>query len=713
MLELPWRLVPLGLLGIAVLAVAGPRARNLVQLVRSGQPNAERFKGLLTTRSAYAFQKIILQKKLLQRPGPGAAHALTFWGFMVIQVALIESVLEFFSPTASLPFVGHFFLIGTIFDFFCLAVAISLIAFAIIRVKDNPKIWQRKSRFYESHMGPAYLILFLIFCVVTTLLAVNSMRAALDHLPYANGAFISRPVGHWLAAHVSEGALETLEYWMLFLHVAVVGGFLILVLNSKHLHIFTSLISVPFARHPIALGALKPLHIDIETMDEDTKIGAGVVEDLEWKHLLDQLTCTECGRCQSVCPAWNTGKELNPKLLIMNLRDHAMAKMPVLTGKVDAEHATGEAKVACEQSLVGDVITPDVLWACVTCGACVYECPVDIEHVDMIVEMRRNQVMMESAFPREAQGMLNNVESSGNPWGIAGDARMQWAKGMEEKVPVIGAGQPIPDDVEYLFFVGCAGASDDRAIKTTRAVATLLDRAGVKFAVLGPQETCNGDPARRIGNEFLFQELAQANVEKFNATGVKKIITQCPHCFNTFRNEYPDYGGLYDVVHHAQLLAELIGDGKLKPTTPIDALVTYHDPCYLVRHNDVLDDPRHVITATGARQQDMHRCGKRTFCCGAGGARFFMEETEGKRINVERIEEALGTNADIVGTSCPFCLVMLDDGVKDKQMGGGYENVEVMDVANLLLRSMNGSATKVETPPETPDTPPQPAETSG
>ena len=712
MLELPWRLVPLALLGIVVLAVAGPRALALVNLVRSGQPNAERFKGLFTTRTWYAFQKIILQKKLLQRPGPGVAHALTFWGFLVIQVALLESVLEFFSPTASLPIIGHWFIVGTIFDFFCLAVATSLIAFAIIRLKNNPRIWQRRSRFFESHMGPAYLILFMIFLVVTTLLAVNSMRAALGHLPYSSGAFLSRPIGHWLGSHVSSGALETLEYWTLFVHVAVVGVFLILVLNSKHLHIFTSLINVPFGRHPLALGALKPLHIDIETMDENTKIGAGVVEDLEWKHLLDQLTCTECGRCQAVCPAWNTGKELNPKLLIMNLRDHAMAKMPVLTGAVTAENATGDAKIACEQSLVGDVITPEVLWACVTCGACVYECPVDIEHVDVIMEMRRNQVMMESAFPREAQGMLNNVESSGNPWGIAGDARMQWAKGMEDKVPVVPAGQPIPDDVEYLFFVGCAGASDDRAIKTTRAVATLLDQAGVKFAVLGPQETCNGDPARRIGNEFLFQEMAQANVEKFNATGVKKIITQCPHCFNTFRNEYPDYGGLYDVVHHAQLLAELIGDGKLKPTTPIDALVTYHDPCYLVRHNDVLNDPRHVITATGARQQDMHRCGKRTFCCGAGGARFFMEETEGKRINVERIEEALGTEADIVGTSCPFCLVMLDDGVKDKQMGGGYEHVEVMDVANLLLRSMNGSATKVETPPETPDAPPQPAETS-
>ena len=705
------RLIAPLVLALVIGPIAGKRAWELFKMVKAGQPDPSRFEGLLTTRSRYAFLKIIGQKKLLQRPGPGSAHALTFWGFLVVQVALLESVLEFFSPHAALPIVGHLSILGAIDDFFCAAVALSLITFAIIRVKNNPHILQRKSRFWESHMGPAYLILFLLFMVVTTLLLVNSMRAGLGELPYAGGAFISRPLGHLLASHISRGTLSILEYWTLFAHVAVVGGFLIIVLYSKHLHIFTSLVNVPFGRHPLALGALKPLHIDIETMDENTKIGAGVVEDLSWKHMLDQLTCTECGRCQAVCPAWNTGKELNPKLLIMNLRDHSFQKLPVLTGKVTAEEATGEAKIACEASLVGDVITQDVLWACVTCGACVYECPVDIEHVDVIMELRRNQVMMESSFPREAQGMLNNVESSGNPWGIAGDARMQWAKGMEDQVPVIPAGQPIPSDVEYLFFVGCAGASDDRAIKTTRAVASLLHKAGIKYAVLGPQETCNGDPARRIGNEFLFQEMAKQNVETFGAAGVKKIITQCPHCFNTFRNEYPDYGGNYEVVHHAQLLAELVGEGKLNPTTPIDKTVTYHDPCYLVRHNDVLNDPRRVITATGARQTEMHRCGKRTFCCGAGGARFFMEETEGKRINVERIEEALGTNPDVVGTSCPFCLVMLDDGVKDKQMGGGYQDVEVMDIASLLLKSMNGSgsaAAAVEDAPhvEGADTPP-------
>lgn len=686
------RPVPLFILAIVAASVAGRRALDLVRLVLAGQPNPERWR--YVAKPQYAALKILGQQKLLQWSGPGIAHAFTFWGFLVVQVALLESFGEFFWKDFRLPIIGTHSWFGSVLDFFIAAVGTALISFALIRLKNNPRIWQRRSRFFDSHMGPAYLILFMIFGIISTLLVVNAARHSLGRLPYAGGAFLARPLGNWLASTFDHSVLETIDYAALVLHIVVFFSFLVLVLNSKHLHVFTSLIGVPFARHPIALGRLRPEHIDIETMDENTKIGAGSIEDFEWKHLLDMLTCTECGRCQSVCPAWNTGKELNPKLLIMNLRDHAMDKIPVTSGRMTPENATGAAKVACEQSIVPDVISEEVLWACVTCGACVYECPVDIEHVDMIVDMRRNQVMMESKFPREATGMLNNVESTGNPWGTSGDARMAWAKGMEDDVPVIPAGGRVPDDVDYLFFVGCAGASDDRAIKTTRALAALLKRAGVRFAVLGPQETCNGDPARRIGNEFLFQEIAKQNVEKLNEAGVRKIITQCPHCFNTFRNEYPDYGGNWEVVHHAQLLAQLVGDGKLTPTTPIDATVTYHDPCYLARHNDVLNDPRHVITATGARQTEMHRCGKRTFCCGAGGARFFMEETEGKRINTERIEEALGTEAQIVGTSCPFCLVMLDDGIKDMQMKGQGEGVEVLDVANLLLRSMNGSATR-------------------
>jgi Fe-S oxidoreductase len=314
----------------------------------------------------------------------------------------------------------------------------------------------------------------------------------------------------------------------------------------------------------------------------------------------------------------------------------------------------------------------------------------------MIVGMRRNQVMMESRFPREAQGMLNNVESSGNPWGITGEGRMAWAKGMEDEIRVVPAGGRVPDDVEYLFFVGCAGASDDRAIRTTRAVARLLLDAGVSFAVLGGNETCNGDPARRIGNEFLYQEIAKANVETFDNAGVRKIITQCPHCFNTIGKEYPDYGGRYEVIHHAQLLSRLVAEGKLTPKVPLDLNVTYHDPCYLARHDKVMDDPRLVVRATGARSEEMHRCREKTFCCGAGGARFFMEETAGKRINLERIEEAVGTSPDVVGTACPFCLVMLDDGVKDLQMKGAAEGVEVMDISQLLLRSMNGSGSEAK-----------------
>ncbi|HVL80627.1 MAG TPA: (Fe-S)-binding protein [Actinomycetota bacterium] len=692
-------------------AIAGRRAWELFKLVRAGEKDPERFQNI-PKRIRYELTKVIGQKKLLRWTGPGLAHAFTFWGFLVIQVALLESVGEFFDPHFALPIIGRQAWLGFMFDFFVLAVAVSLFSFFLIRLKNSPHRHQRRSRFFKSHVGPAFLVLALIFGVISTLLVLNASRHALGRLPYADGAFLARPLGNWMHGRFSEGALEAIDFATLTAHVAIVFGFLILVLYSKHLHIFTSPLNVLFGRHPFALGRLKPEHIDIESMDENTKIGAGKITDLSWKHLLDGLTCTECGRCQSVCPAWNTGKELNPKLVILNLRDHAFEVSPVITGRVPAEQATGSLKTALDRSLVPDVITDQTLWECVTCGACVYECPVDIEHVDQIMDMRRHQVMMESRFPRESMGMLNNLESTGNPWAISGEGRMQWAKGMTDEIRVIPPGGRIPDDAEYLFWVGCAGASDDRAMKTTRAVARLLLDAGIGFAVLGPQENCTGDPARRIGNEFLYQETAKANVETLNGAGVKKIIAQCPHCFNTLRNEYPDYGGSYEVVHHAELLAELVAQGRLQPKTPLDAHVTYHDPCYLARHNDVMADPRLVIRATGARQTEMHRCGRKTFCCGAGGARFWMEETEGKRINHERIDEALGTDPDVVATACPFCLVMLDDAVKDRQMQGQGEGVEVIDVAQILVRSMgevrpakagvaagtSESATEAETP---------------
>jgi Fe-S oxidoreductase len=396
----------------------------------------------------------------------------------------------------------------------------------------------------------------------------------------------------------------------------------------------------------------------------------------------------------------------------MDLRDHLFAKAPYLLGGAEmpeeaavsgeAGHGvpesgfgriTGSGPEQAQRPLVGTleeggVIDPDVLWSCTTCGACVEQCPVDIEHVDHIVDMRRYQVLVESAFPSEAGTMLKNLENKGNPWGMNASAREDWTQGLDFEVRRVDG--EIPEDVDYLFWVGCAGALEDRSKRVTRAVAELLHTAGVEFAILGSGETCSGDPARRLGNEFVFQMLAQQNVETLNEAKAKKIVATCPHCFNTLANEYPQLGGNYEVVHHTQLLGQLVEDGRLTPVSPVDASVTYHDPCYLGRHNKVYTPPRDVLSAVpGLRSQEMHRCKERGFCCGAGGARMWMEEKIGKRINTERVDEALGLDPDVVSTACPYCMVMLSDAVTEKKQNGeAREDVEVLDVAQLLQRSL-------------------------
>ena len=344
------------------------------------------------------------------------------------------------------------------------------------------------------------------------------------------------------------------------------------------------------------------------------------------------------------------------------------------------------------------MIDPDVLWSCTNCGACVEECPVDIEHIDHITDMRRHQVLIESAFPPEASSMLKNLENKGDPWGMGEAKRLEWTEALDFEVPVVDG--PIGADVEYLFWVGCAGALEDRARKTTRAVAGLLHTAGVNFAILGPAETCTGDPARRMGNEFVFSMLAQQNVETLNEAGARKIVASCPHCFNAISNEYPQLGGNYEVIHHTQLLARLVADGRLTPVTPVDEKITYHDPCFLGRHNRVFTAPREIMEhVPGVQAQEMHRCKERGFCCGAGGARMWMEERIGKRINAERIEEALATNPDTVSTACPFCLVMLGDAIGEKQSSGeAAQSLEVVDVAQLLAKSVRAPATVAAAP---------------
>jgi Fe-S oxidoreductase len=404
------------------------------------------------------------------------------------------------------------------------------------------------------------------------------------------------------------------------------------------------------------------------------------VEEFTWKGLLDFTTCTECGRCQSQCPAWNTGKPLSPKLLVLSLRDHAYAKAPYLLSGGSSPSPEAERPLVGTAD-EGGVIDPDVLWSCTTCGACVEQCPVDIEHVDHIVDMRRYQVLIESSFPSEAGVMLRNLENKGNPWGAQPNTRSDWVRSLDFEVPLVEAG----GEFEYLFWVGCAGAFDDRAKKTTRAVATLLHEAGVSFAILGNDETCTGDPARRMGNEFVFQGLAQQNVETLKEAGITKVVATCPHCFNTLANEYGQLGWRGTVLHHTELLAQLVADRRLTPVQPIDGGLTYHDPCYLGRHNRVFTPPREVLgAAASGGVTEMPRNSSRSFCCGAGGARMWMEERIGKRINTERVEEAVATGAGTVAVGCPFCLTMLSDGVNSTAPG----QAEVVDVASVLLRSI-------------------------
>jgi len=451
---------------------------------------------------------------------------------------------------------------------------------------------------------------------------------------------------------------------------------------------------VAFARQPSSLGALQAEPIDLEAMDEDTVLGVGEIEQFGFKRFLDYYTCTECGRCQSQCPAWNTGKPLSPKLLIMDLRDHLYEKAPYVLDPSLKEQETHANVDVLGMMLVGDqpgqenaVIDYDVLWSCTTCGACVEECPVDIEHVDHIVDLRRYKAMMESSFPPEAAGMLRNIENAGDPWGLGSARRMDWAEGLE--VPVVDG--TVPDDAEYLFWVGCAGALEDRSKKVTRTFVQLMEAAGVRYAVLGGAESCTGDPARRLGMEYVFQVQAMQNVETLNDAGVRTIVATCPHCFNTLKNEYPAFGGRYEVIHHTELLARLVAEGRLAPQSAIDKTVTYHDPCYLGRHNGVYDQPRAAVdTIAGLEQVEMPRCRKQGFCCGAGGARMWMEETIGKRVNHERIDEALSLGPDLVSTACPYCLVMLDDAVADKTGRGELAEgqVQVVDVAQILAESL-------------------------
>ncbi|BBZ62954.1 heterodisulfide reductase-related iron-sulfur binding cluster [Mycolicibacterium monacense] len=725
-----------------VIALAAKRVLWLTKLIRSGAPTSEanNRKDNLGKRITTQFEEVFGQTRLLRWSIPGIAHFFTMWGFFILASVYLEAYGLLFDHDFHIPIIGTWDALGFLQDFFAVAVLLGIITFAIIRIVREPKKHGRDSRFYGSHTGGAWLILFMIFNVIWTYALVRGAAADVGNLPYGNGAFFSQFMG-WVLSPLGHDVNEWVETIALLLHIAVMLVFLLIVLHSKHLHIGLAPINVTFKRLPNGLGPLLPMEyngepIDFEDPAEDAVLGRGKIEDFTWKGYLDFTTCTECGRCQSQCPAWNTGKPLSPKLVIMNLRDHMFAKAPYILGDKESplentpegglgeelrgekesekhshdhvpesgfERIMGSGPEQATRPLVGTleqggVIDPDVLWSCTTCGACVEQCPVDIEHIDHIVDMRRYQVMMESEFPGELGVLFKNLETKGNPWGQNAKDRTNWIDEVDFDVPVFGKDVESFEDYEYLFWVGCAGAYEDRAKKTTKAVAELLAIAGVKYLVLGEGETCNGDSARRSGNEFLFQQLAAQNVETLNDLfeGVervdRKVVVTCPHCFNTLGREYPQVGGNYTVLHHTQLLNRLVRDKKLVPVTPADggADITYHDPCYLGRHNKVYEAPRELIGASGAKLTEMPRHADRGLCCGAGGARMWMEEHIGKRVNVERTEEAMDT-ASTIATGCPFCRVMITDGVDDVAATRNVEKAEVLDVAQLLLGSLDKS----------------------
>ena len=707
-------------LTVVALAIAGRRVLWLYRLGRTGQPAPDRVEGV-THRVGEAVRtqlvEVFGQRKLLKWTVPGAAHFVVFWAFVILASVYLEAYGALFDEDFAIPLIGHWPLLGFLQDLIATLALAGIVTFAVIRLRNSPARLDRRSRFKGSHLGGAWLILFMIFNVVWTMFLYRGAAINAGNFPYESGAFVSEGVAQLLEP-LGHSANETLESVGLIAHLAVMLTFLVIVVYSKHLHIFLAPLNVLFSRRPKALGAMTPMMshgkpLDFEEADPDTDVfGRGKIEDFTWKGMLDFATCTECGRCQSQCPAWNTDKPLSPKMLILDLRDHAFAKAPYLQAAEDARESLPDAvKAEAERPLVapldeGGVIDPDVLWSCTSCGACVEQCPVDIEHVDHVMDMRRHQVLVESNFPAELNQLFKGLENKGNPWNMAQSARMDWAKDLPFDLKVVGSDVQDLSEVEWLFWVGCAGAYEDRAKKTTRAVAELLHTAGVDFAVLGDGETCTGDPARRAGNEFVFQMLAMQNAEVLKEAKATKVVATCAHCFNTLKNEYEQVGVSLEVVHHTQLLNRLVRDGRLTPVADAAGSVagktiTYHDPCFLGRHNQVYAPPRELLEVLpGATFNEMPRNSERSFCCGAGGARMWMEEKIGTRINVDRTAEAVATGADQIAVGCPFCRVMLSDGLTAQQAAGeARDEVEVLDVAQLLLAAVQrspGSAVDAE-----------------
>jgi Fe-S oxidoreductase/nitrate reductase gamma subunit len=618
-----------------------------------------------------SFRAATTMKTLLRDPAAGVMHSMIYFGFLVLLG--VTTVLEinhqmpedakFLTGQTYQAYIfigdlaGIVFLAGIVWAFFRRLVQRPY----RIRIKTKPEHW---------------VILGVFGAIGITGFLTEMFRIAAEGMPdYEKWAFIGYP----LALLLDGVDLDTIQDWhqvIWVVHVVSFFAFLIILPVTMLRHMFTSPLNMYLKPRNRPKGAMRPMPNLMET--ELETFGASVVEDFTWKQLLDTDACTMCGRCTSVCPAHATGKPLDPREIVLKTGEvMAASGRPVVSPPIGVD-----PEITISANSLFERITSEELWSCTTCKACDEICPVNIEILDKILDMRRYLSLMESDFPAELGNAYRAMENQGNPWGMSQGERGDWADSVPG-VEVVEPGQPF--EHEYLYWVGCAGSFDDKNKKVSQAMAKLLQRAGVDFAILGPSEMCTGDPARRSGNEYLFQMLAMPNIETLDGMGVRKIITQCPHCFNTLKNEYPQLGGSYEVIHHSQLLEQLIETGQLDVTdASLEERVTYHDSCYLGRHNDIYLAPRRVIgQLKGVEVVEMGRNGTRGMCCGAGGARMWMEETLGKKVNDERAQEALSTGATRIATACPFCYIMLDDGVKGQ--GVDDDQVKVADIAIHLL----------------------------
>ncbi len=608
------------------------------------------------------------QSKLFRDLKAGILHSLIFWGFLLFLFAVVEALIQGFYSPFSLSFLGPVYSAITIVqDIFGVLVVLSVL-YALYRrfVVHVPRLEVDKHGKID-----AVFILLMILLVVVAMFGENISLIAMHG--FKLGEYEIRPVSAMLSPlFYGTGSANAHTFYEIFwwMHVVVVLSFLNYLPYSKHLHVLTSIPNTFFANLDPIRNTLKK--VDLE--DETTEVfGVADIEQLSWKQILDGYSCTECGRCTSVCPANTVGKSLSPRKIMVDIRRRTKDKAPLVAAGI----SEGEQ---FEKTLVHDYISDTELWECTTCMACVQECPVMIEHVESIVDMRRNLVLTESQFPPNLNNVFKSLETNFTPWAFNQADRANWAEGMNIKTM---AEDP---NGEILFWVGCAGSFDERYKKVTKAFASLMQKANVNFRILGTEEKCNGDTARRLGNEYLAQMLMQENVETLNGYGVKKIVTACPHCFHSLSNEYKQFGGNFEVMHHSQMISKLLSEGKieLKDNSP-EQRVTYHDSCYLGRYNHVYDSPRASLNSVkGLEILEMNRNKSKGFCCGAGGGRMFLEDEEGGRINVERTKEALETGASTVASACPFCMTMLTDGVKhfDKS-----EEVEVKDIAEIVFEN--------------------------